>query len=55
MADELAIGDMEDAINAMRIQLDQSESQEEKDVVFQSILLVQSELNQLRTTHGKTN
>lgn len=55
MADELAIGDMESAINAMRVQLDAASSQEEKEVVFQSIYVLQSELNQLRARHVKTN
>ena len=55
MADELAIGDMESAINAMRVQLDSASSQEEKEVIFQSIYVLQSELNQLRARHVKTN
>ena len=46
---------MESAINAMRVQLDAASSQEEKEVVFQSIYVLQSELNQLRARHVKTN
>lgn len=55
MADELIIGDTENAIAAMRIQMKSAQTQEEADMVFQSILVLQSELNSLRNRHVKTN
>lgn len=54
LADELAIGDMESAIAAMRGQMAAAQSDEERDMVFQSILMLQSELNSLRANHVKT-
>lgn len=48
MADELIIGDTENAIAVMRIQMKSAQTQEEADMVFQSILVLQSELNSLR-------
>lgn len=54
LADELAIGDMESAIAAMRGQMTAAQSDEERDMVFQSILMLQSELNSLRANHVKT-
>ena len=54
LADELAIGDMESAIAAMRSQMAVAQSDEERDMVFQSILMLQSELNALRANHVKT-
>lgn len=51
LADELSIGDMEDAIAAMRAQMGFSASEEEKDAVFQMICALQSELNSLRSRH----
>lgn len=51
LADELSIGDMEDAIGAMRAQMAAAASSEEADAVFQSIYALQSELNALRTRH----
>lgn len=55
MADELIIGDTENAIAAMRIQMKTAQTQEEADMVFQSILVLQSELNSLRNRHVKNN
>ena len=54
LADELAIGDMESAISAMRDQLAQAQSEEERDMVFQSIFMLQAELNSMRANHVKT-
>lgn len=54
LADELAIGDMESAISAMRDQLVQAQSEEERDMVFQSIFMLQAELNSMRANHVKT-
>lgn len=51
LADELSIGDMEDAIGAMRAQMESAASAEEREAVFQSIYVLQSELNALRTRH----
>lgn len=55
MADELIIGDTENAIAAMRIQMKSAQTQEEADMVFQSILVLQSELNSLRNRHVTAN
>lgn len=55
MADELIIGDTENAIASMRIQMTSAQTQEEADMVFQSILVLQSELNSLRNRHVKAN
>ena len=55
MADELKIGDMEQAIAAMRSQMDNAQTPEETDLAFQSILVLQSELNTLRNRHVKTS
>ncbi len=54
LADELAIGDMESAIADMRSQMAQAQSDEERDMVFQSIFMLQAELNALRANHVKT-
>ena len=54
LADELAIGDMESAIADMRSQMAQTQSDEERDMVFQSIFMLQAELNALRANHVKT-
>lgn len=54
LADELAIGDMESAIASMRSQMTTAQSEEERDLVFQSILVLQAELNSLRSNHVKT-
>lgn len=54
LADELAIGDMESAIADMRSQMAQTQSDEERDMVFQSIFMLQAELNALRANHAKT-
>lgn len=54
LADELSIGDMEAAIAAMRVQMESSEG-EEADLAFQSIVVLQSELNSLRSRHTTTN
>lgn len=53
LADELSIGDMETAIASMRSQLNSAGSDEERDMIFQSILMLQSELNSLRSRHTK--
>ena len=55
MADELKIGDMEQAIAAMRSQMNTASSAEESELAFQSILVLQSELNTLRKHHVKNN
>ncbi len=54
LADELAIGDMEAAVAEMRSQMDAAQTAEEQEMVFQSILMVQGELNRLRKGHAKT-
>ena len=54
LADELAIGDMEQAIAEMRGQMALAQSKEEGDMIFQSILVLQSELNSLRSGHVKS-
>ena len=54
LADELAIGDMESAISSMRDQMKQAQSDEERDMVFQAIYMLQAELNSLRANHVKT-
>lgn len=54
LADELAIGDMESAIALMRSQMEAAQSEEERDLIFQSILVLQAELNSLRSNHVKT-
>lgn len=54
LADELAIGDMESAIADMRSRMAQAQSDEERDMVFQSIFMLQAELNALRANHVKT-
>ncbi len=54
LADELAIGDMEAAVAEMRSQMDAAQTSEEQEMVFQSILMVQGELNRLRKGHAKT-
>lgn len=55
LADELKIGDMEVAIQGMRQTMEACQSQEETDAVFQSILVLQQELNSLRAHHTITN
>lgn len=54
LADELSIGDMEDAIAAMRTHLDAATTDEERDETFQAIYALQSELNALRARHAVT-
>ena len=54
LADELSIGDMEDAIFALRQQMASAQTPEEKDMMFQSIVMLQQELNALRANHVKT-
>lgn len=54
LADELAIGDMESAISSMRDQMSQTQNDEERDMVFQAIYMLQAELNSLRANHVKT-
>ena len=54
LADELAIGDMESAISSMRDQMSQTQNDEERDMVFQAIYMLQTELNSLRANHVKT-
>ena len=54
LADELAIGDMESAISSMRDQMNQAQNDEERDMVFQAIYMLQAELNSLRANHVKT-
>ncbi len=55
MADELKIGDMEQAIATMRDQMESATTIEEADLAFQSIVVLQSELNALRNRHVKSN
>ena len=54
LADELAIGDMESAISSMRDKMSQTQNDEERDMVFQAIYMLQTELNSLRANHVKT-
>ena len=54
LADELAIGDMDSAISSMRDQMSQTQNDEERDMVFQAIYMLQTELNSLRANHVKT-
>ena len=53
LADELAIGDLEEAILGMKEHLStlDASSSEEKDFLFQSIVALQNEVNQLRARH----
>ena len=53
LADELAIGDLEEAILGMKEQLStlDASSSVEKDFLFQSIVALQNEVNQLRARH----
>lgn len=52
LADDLSIGDLEAALVAMRSQVMLAESEEESQVIVQSILALQTELNALRLRHG---
>ncbi len=54
LADELSIGDMESALDQMRSQMALSQNSEETDMLFQSTLVLQSELNRLRSGHVKS-
>lgn len=50
-AEELAIGDTDAAITAMRAQLEQAINPEEQEFIFQSIVALQKELQNLRQHH----
>ena len=45
---------MESAISSMRDQMNQAQNDEERDMVFQAIYMLQAELNSLRAKHVKT-
>ena len=53
LVDELAIGDLDDAISALKSQLADSAvlSEEDRDIMFQSVVELQKNVNQLRAAH----